>query len=182
MPENTGQSTGTPQLPPGGDRGEPGGGSNPAMIGEDTPRTTEELDWRSRALRAEESLADSEARRVEAQASLDLASQKITLLERRLEVQRLLRAASPRDFDAAAAVLDDAMQRDGAALAPESLLDALTRDHPELFSLHGGNGPRVGSLSETVEEPGSLRGLAEQARSSGDRNLLFKYLRARRRS
>jgi hypothetical protein len=185
MPENTGGTPGTGGVgTPGGQprEGDGGGGAGgPTAIGEDTPLTTEDLDWRSRALKAEEEVQALTAQLTEISTALSEAATRITAVERELALERSLRAARPRNFETAASLITQAMNADGS-LAVEDAIASLLRDKPELFiTARTQGGPRVGAMSGTIDDTGQLTSLAAQARESGNRNLLLKYLRARRK-
>ncbi len=161
-----------------------GGGEPAAELRNDVP-ISEELIWKARAEEAEDQVAKLEARVVELEGEVESAYASIRTVERRGEIDRELTLAKAIDLETARLLTEAAigeMDSPDVSIAVRELCDR----KPFLFACkreggrsgHGGvaMGPkRVGfGGHEDVE------GLAEQARSSGDRGELLRYLRVRR--
>jgi hypothetical protein len=187
MPQNAGGTPGAGGVgTPGGQPREGGGsgsdgGAETTVIGEDTPLTTEDLDWRSRALKAEEEVKTLTAQLTQSSTALSEATTRINAIERTASIERSLRASRPRSFDTVVPLITQLLDADGSLIV-EDAIASLVRERPELFiGAATQDGPRIGTMSGTIEETGQLASLATQARESGNRNLLLKYLRARRK-
>jgi hypothetical protein len=154
--------------PPGGTMGQGEGG--------DTPRTAPDddagVDWKQRARRAEREV---ESLRAEVERLTQLASSlqsRLEALERRRALERELGDAA--DLEAAVVLAEHAM----AAMDPPDAARAardIRRRMPFLFRAPSS----VSAMAGRAPTPGPDE-LALQARESGDRRTLMKYLRARR--
>lgn len=158
-----------------------GGGELAGELGNDVP-IGEELIWKSRAEEAEDQVAKLEARVVELEGEVESAYASIRTVERRGEIDRELTLAKAIDLETARLLTEAAigeMDSPDVSIAVRELCDR----KPFLFACkreggHGGvaMGPgRVGGSGHA-----DVEGLAEQARSSGDRSELLRYLRVRR--
>ena len=161
--------------------GEPiGGGGEEAVVAKDGVNVNEELLEKAHEEDAQEQIEALEARVAELEAALLSAEEAIVLSERRGEIDRELTAARAVDLETARllteAVISE-MDEPDVALAVRDLCER----KPFLFSgkRHGGSGI---SMSPTgAQGGGDARGaMAQQARSSGERSELLRYLRARR--
>ena len=150
-----------------------------------------ELVWKARAEDAEEKLAACEAMIVELESELLMANDAVVSTQRRGDIERELTAARAVDLETACLLTEvtiGEMEEPDVALAVRELRSR----KPFLFSggSHGaeGSGGGYGGGSAMSAVPGSgfgkgvggLGELASSARSSGDRNELLRYLRARR--
>jgi len=156
----------------------PEGGTSEAKV--DGVAVSEEVIWKSRAEEAEEKLAACEARIGELESELSSANEAVVSTQRRGDIERELTAARAVDLETACllteATIGEMDEPDVAVVVRE-----LKARKPFLFSCSS-HGTRVGS-SMSAQSQGLGDGLgrmASSARSSGDRNELLRYLRARR--
>ncbi|MEO1716957.1 MAG: hypothetical protein AAFR76_07565 [Planctomycetota bacterium] len=98
-------------------------------------------------------------------------------VERRFELERSLADAGVIDLETAMAVAE---ARVDAGDAPASIVSELVASKPFLFRgpRSSARGSALGGASVAAES--SLSGLADEARRSGDRRALTRYLRKRR--
>ena len=174
-------------------RGEFGGGeTNPDVPGVDAGGVpvSGELVWKARAEDAEEKLAACEAVIAELESELISANDAVVSTQRRGEIERELTAARAVDLETACLLTEvtiGEMDEPDVALAVRELRSR----KPFLFSggshgMESGAGYGGGSAMSAVPGSGFGKGvgglgqLASSARSSGDRNELLRYLRARR--
>lgn len=149
--------------------------------GVDAPEINEEVIWKSRAAEAEEKLAGCEARVVELEAELASAHESVTLTQRRGEIERELTAARTVDLETACLLTEATigeMDDPDVAIAVREL----RARKPFLFQCQTQGKSGMGTMSAHASGGGGdgLGSLATNARSSGDRNELLRYLRARR--
>jgi len=164
-----------------------GVGGDPIKQGEpeaakvDGVAISEEVIWKARAEEAEERLAACEARVSELETELASANDAVVSTQRRGEIERELTAARAVDLETACllteATIGEMDEPDVAVAVRE-----LKARKPFLFSCST-HGKQMGS-SMSVQSSHSvgdgLGQMASSARSSGDRNELLRYLRARR--
>jgi hypothetical protein len=154
----------------------PIGGGNPQPATDDhRPVPNEAQRWQALAEEAESEIADLEARVAELEAALAEAQSAAAETQRAQAVERELTRAGAIDLEAAAMLL-------GPALAePDADVAAAVRDlrsrKPFLFAPPAG--PSGASMGPAVplDELGQM---ATDARSTGDRAALLRYLRRRR--
>ncbi len=156
-----------------------GGGETGAGVDGDV-RINEEVIWKARAEQAEEELEQIKARVVELESALAEANETVVHVERRGEIDRELTAAKAVDLETARllteAVIGEMDEPDVAVAVRE-----LCARKPFLFACQKQGGRLGVSMSPRVGEEGDgLAAMAQEARGSGDRGALLRYLRARR--
>lgn len=144
---------------------------------------SEDVIWKSRAIEAEEKLAACEARVGELEGELSSANDAVVSTQRRGDIERELTAARAVDLETACLLTEvtiEGMDEPDVAVAVRELKSR----KPFLFSCatHGAGSSGGGAaMSSQVGSGGNGLGkMASSARSSGDRNELLRYLRARR--
>ncbi len=149
----------------------------------DPVEVNEEVIWKARAQEAEEKLAACEARIVELEGELVSANESVVLTQRRGEIERELTAARTVDLETACLLTEATigeMDDPDVAIAVREL----KARKPYLFQCqtHGKSGVGVMSAHSSGggDGLGNISNIASSARSSGDRNELLRYLRARR--
>ena len=167
----------------GGPFGGSGGGEVPEA--QDPPELSEELIWKARAQEAESQLGACHERIEALEAELARAQETVALTERRAMIDRELTAARAIDLETAH-LLTEAAISEMDEPDVEIAVRELRARKPFLFvcedPAHNGRGS--GAMSAFERGTGGdddLGDLAHSARSSGDRNELLRYLRARRR-
>lgn len=146
----------------------------------DSVEVNEEVIWKARAREAEEKLAACEARVVELEGELISANESVVLTQRRGEIERELTAAKTVDLETACFLTEATIGEMDEPDVTIAVRELRTRK-PYLFQCqtHGKTG--MGTMSAHAGGGGDgLGNLATSARSSGDRNELLRYLRARR--
>ncbi|MCC6284199.1 MAG: hypothetical protein IT439_02680 [Phycisphaerales bacterium] len=138
------------------------------------PKINELTTWRKRALDAEAKARASEEESERQRARADEALRARVGAEDALEAARALHQAGVRDLDEGLARV-----RSLREAAPEKsvreIVGDLRRNDPGLFAV------RQGVNSAGAQGPRDpLADLADEARASGDRRALLRYLRARR--
>ncbi|MEM1330628.1 MAG: hypothetical protein AAGG07_08720 [Planctomycetota bacterium] len=141
--------------------------------------TTTEAGWRSRALEAEQRLAQLEPRLRELEAELEAAEAQVRIAERRQQIERELSEAQAVDLETATLLTEAAVE---GMDAPDvgAVVSDLRRRKPFLFRADP-QGPL--GLSGGAEQPSGDRlaqEAADRARGSNDRRELLRYLRLRR--
>lgn len=164
-------------MPPG----EPIGGGGGEAASENTgPPISEELIERARAEEAEAKCDALEARLRESESQLAEARLALDSAERRREIERQLAEAQAVDIETASLLTEVAIeQMDEPDIAVA--VGELRRRKPFLFC--EAKPARAGvSMAAHVEQPAGagLESLADEARVSGDRRVLLRYLRQRR--
>lgn len=160
----------------GGGRGEPGEGGGTPPVESRTP-VSDEINWRSRALEAESKLAEVERSLAELRAALEQTRAALDQTQRRRAIELAAGAAGAIDIDAAAILIEAALQgRPADELA--AVIDDMRRTRPFLFE----HTPPPASVMSAEPSRGgeTLATLADEARASGDRRALLRYLQARR--
>ena len=161
----------------GGDQTNP---EPPAAVEVDSVAISEDVIWKARAEEAEEKLAVCEARIGELEGELSSANEAVVSTQRRGDIERELTAARAVDFETACllteATIGEMDEPDVAVAVRE-----LKARKPFLFSC-ATKGMTGGAVMSSQMGSGSngLGRMASSARSSGDRNELLRYLRARR--
>lgn len=166
--------------PGGSGEGVPdGGGVAPPVA--DGALVSPERVWRERAEEAERR-AKALGERVEAlEAELESARRALTASERRHEIERCCAEADPIDAETVALLTEIAvaeMEEPDVRAAVEGL----RRAKPFLFRRRGGAGGGAASSPAAPGRGGAvmLAELAEEARETGDRRALLRYLSQRR--
>lgn len=167
---------------PEGDPIEEGSGPPPPPPAPDmSPRVTDQLDWRARALHAEEQIKQLEAQLAQAQAKAGQAESALATAQRQWALERELGAAGVIDAEAGAILAGAAVSsaEGGTPFDPAPVVAELKRRRPYLFAE---GAPRASAMSGAIPpaSPDTLARAAEEARASGDRGALLKYLRMRR--
>lgn len=153
---------------------------------ESGPPISAETTWRGRALQAEESSRSLEEQLSQIRGELDRAKSEAAAARRAREIESAVAAAGAIDVEIAALLVEAALKRD-----PDKplgvIIAELRRRKPLVFRSAGEAGilsaVAGGAMAAAPREgpPGAaLAGLMEEARRSGDRGALLRYLRARR--
>ena len=141
---------------------------------------SEDVIWKSRAIEAEEKLSACEARIGELADELESANAAVVSTQRRGDIERELTAAKAVDLETACLLTEVTiaeMDEPDVAVAVRELRSR----KPFLFSCGAHKAGGGGAMSAQVGSGGhGLGKMASSARSSGDRNELLRYLRARR--
>lgn len=167
----------------GGQNNEPiGGGSGETSGEEQSAPVSEELLLRARAEEAESRCRAQEERIAALEAELASTREALEASERRRQIDLALSDSDAVDVEVARLLTEAAvaqMDEPDVALAVEEL----RARKPFLFRGGAGGvgarGPGLRPLTETGGG-GGLEGLAEEARQTGDRRALLRYLRQRR--
>ncbi|MBS0189003.1 MAG: hypothetical protein JSS51_13125 [Planctomycetes bacterium] len=145
------------------------------------PPTSEEIDWRARALAAESRLSQLESEATKLRDQLAAAGVAIQKEQQARAIDRALTDSGVIDAEVAALMLDAML-----AASPEppdipNLVQSLRTQKPFLFqsALPRPLSPSAMSPAITTTPSEELDTLATQART-GDRRSLLAYLRARR--
>ena len=156
------------------------GGTGGADVGPDVP-ISEEVIWKSKAEDAEDRIAELEARVHELEGELEAAHASCKAVERRGQIDMELTAARAIDLETARLLTEATiaeMDEPDVSIAVRELCDR----KPFLFA--GRQRGMSGGVSMGPALSGSgddeLMSMARQARSSGDRSELLRYLRVRR--
>jgi hypothetical protein len=164
--------------------GEPGEGGAPAA--EARRAVSEEINWRGRALEAEGKLSELEKALADLRSTLEQTRDALDASESRREIELAVSAAGAIDIETALMLVQAAM-KGRAAEELGVVIEEVRRSKPFLFddrrgAMAGvGAGVGVGVMSTEPSRGGeALAALAEEARASGDRRALLRYLQARR--
>jgi len=139
---------------------------------------TEELDWRRRALVAEERVTELEGQVGECESALEGARHALDACEVRRRIERQLVEADVVDLETALMLTEAAVQGMAEPDVAAAIADLkkrkgfLFREAPvsRASAMSGVAGPGLGAATA----------LAEEARISGDRAALLRYLRLKR--
>lgn len=158
--------------------GETDSGAQGQTLGaQHAPRQTGELDWRARALKAEARVQELERLAAELARKLEAAEAQAAARERARQVERALADTGAIDMETATLLVERDL---GSAPSPDiaGAVAELRRRKPYLF----GAGPRASAMSGEagVPVPDSLAAAADEARATGDRSALLRYLRMKR--
>ncbi len=170
MPDGGLGGTGGGGVGTGGGSGE--GGNAPESPGAAGPLVTEELQWRRRAIAAEERLADLEKQLSDARASMGR-------FELRSRLEREAEAMGAIDVEAVVLLALEATPELDASEAGAAVRD-LKRRKPALFSAGAQASAMAADPGPGAGDDASLARALEEARVSGDRGALLRYLRMRR--
>lgn len=155
-----------------------GGGGEPAVQADPGTPVHEERLWETRAEKAELRVQELEHEVETLRAQLEEARKGADASERRRETERLLREANAVDVETASLLTEMAVS---AMESPDvaSAVAELRRTKPYLFRA---SAPHASAMSASVPDDGvqTLETLADEARTSGDRSALLRYLRGRR--
>lgn len=170
------------------DVGQPGGlggvGEPAVEAGNDVP-VSEEVIWKNRAMEAEEALSAAKERIAALEGELAQANESVKQVERRGQIDLELTAAKAVDLETARLLTEatiSQMDEPDVSVAVRELCDR----KPFLFAgdrqgVHvGGVSMGPGYSSGVGDGSHELESIASQARSSGDRGELLRYLRVRR--
>lgn len=163
-----------------GGAGELGGGTEALGAASDVP-ISEEVIWKAKAEEAEEKVAQLEARVGELEGELASVNESVRFVERRGEIDRELTAAKTIDLETARLLTEATigeMDSPDVAIAVRELCDR----KPFLFvgrKCMGHQGVSMGPAAVRNSDD-ELESMASNARSSGDRSELLRYLRVRR--
>lgn len=138
---------------------------------------TTDLDWRARALKAEARVKELEALAAELAGKLEHAQAAAAAADRKRQLDKTLSDHGAVDLETAALLLESTLSSAAAPDIPAAVAD-LRRRKPFLF----GSTPRASAMSG-ISAPGadtSLSAAADEARATGDRNALLRYLRMKR--
>ncbi|MBL8760369.1 MAG: hypothetical protein JNL50_03620 [Phycisphaerae bacterium] len=151
-----------------------GGEGSPESQGAGNPLVTDDLLWRRRAIAAEERLADLEKQ-------LDQARSAIGQAEQRARLEREAQAMNAVDVETVVLLAQAALAGMDAPDVGAALRD-LKRRKPFLFRAAPSTAPSAASMAGDAGDPGDahLARALEEARTSGDRQALLRYLRLRR--
>lgn len=187
---------GAPQQGLGGGAGQDGAGAAAGPAGDGPDGAAEAAQsagatggaqgWRLRAKEAEARLRELEEELAAARSALDGAREALASMELRHAIDTALASSGAVDLETARLLVERAMASDESGRATvASLVDSLRRDKPFLFRRWAseGEGPALGASApmEAPTAPGrGAMSLATEARQTGDRGALLRYLRARR--
>ncbi len=135
--------------------------------------------WQDRAAAAEEKSRTLERELGSARETLSQTRGALEASERRRRIDQELIEAEAVDLETARLLTDATLSR----MEDPDVSDAVAeirRRKPFLFKKSGWAGPRSSAPGVHRDRSAELSGLAEDARGSGDRAALLKYLRARR--
>lgn len=139
---------------------------------DDTPAP----DWRERATKAEKRSAALESQIKEFEESLTSMRSQLQTEQRARAIDAELHKAEPIDADTVRMLIEvSCPDKDAADVA--KVVGDLKKRKPFLFR-EASRRPAYGTFAE--HEVDESRDLAEEARLTGDRNALLRYLRARR--
>lgn len=169
MPDGGLGGTGGGGVVTGGGSGGGEGGA-PESQGTGAPLVTEDLQWRRRAIAAEDRLAELEKQLEEARASIGRA-------ELRSRIEREAQALDAIDLETVALLAQTTLAGMDAPDVGAALRD-LRRRKPFLF--RGAAQPSAMAPLGASGEDAALARALEEARASGDRRALLQYLRMRR--
>ena len=166
------------ELPGQGDGGTGTLGANtPGGAPSAPPKPTGDLDWRARALKAEARAQELEKLAAELAQKLELAQSSAAAAERKRQIEKALTDTGAIDIETASMLLESAL---GASKSTDltGAVSDLRRRKPFLF----GAGTRASAMSGSPGTlvPDSLSAAADEARTTGNRNALLRYLRMKR--
>jgi hypothetical protein len=128
--------------------------------------------------RQEQDHTGAEAQLAQANARADELQKRLDEAERRREIDAALLQAETIDLETARLLAERAMSEPATgAKGAGAIVADLRRRKPFLFRASGERGAAMAPEEIGAQE---LRTLVAQARASGDRRALMKYLRARR--
>lgn len=143
------------------------------------PRVSEEVEWKARALQAEQQVEALREQVAALEGELAGEREAVDEAERQREIERQLREARAIDLETARLLTESAVagmdEPDVARAVAE-----LRKSKPFLFapSVGAGTGVMAGHIAHGGKN--ELACAAQDARSSGDRRALLRYLRLKR--
>lgn len=140
---------------------------------------TEAIRYRRRAQQAEQRLGDLERELGELRSAYAASQETITALERRERIDALLTESGTIDLEAARLLTEVAVAGMEEPDVSAAVAD-LRRHKPYLFDRGGVGLPSAMGPREPEHAPDPAADAADQARTSGDRRDLLRYLRMRR--
>jgi len=153
------------------------GGNQPGGAHGGTARPTGELEWRARALKAEARVQELETLAAELAQKLERAQADAAAAERKRQIEKALGDTGAIDLETASLLVENAI---GGVAAPDvaGTVAELRRRKPFLF----GAASRASAMSGVPGSaaPDSLSAAADEARTTGDRGALLRYLRMKR--
>lgn len=156
----------------------PGGGGTSGPGAPSRPKPSDDQQWRTRALAAQERVAELQAKLEECQKLLEDARQESQASQRRAQLERALAALGAIDLETAGMLAEQAIAAD-PALDAEAAARQLRETKPYLFRARAGS--RGSAMSGVPgRDETDVQRAALEARSSGDRAALLRYLRMRR--
>lgn len=165
-----------------GDGGPIGGGSGEPQPREDMPVAlhaglSEELVWKARAVRAETRVGELEECITQIEQEMEELRVSTARQQRQRDMEVELALAEAIDVETARLLVERVLEADTSLDVPAGVAE-VKRTKPFLFR----NSTRRSVMSEQAAGEGRdlLVGLADEARASGDRAALLRYLRARR--
>ncbi len=146
------------------------GGAAPAGGGVVAPLLTEDLQWRRRAIAAEDRLAELEKQ-------LDEARRSVGRAELRSRIEREAQAMDAVDIETVTLLTQAALAGMDAPDVGAAMRDLKRR---KAFLFRGAAHPSAMAPQGAGGEDAALARALEEARASGDRRALLEYLRKRR--
>jgi hypothetical protein len=156
-----------------------GGGENLEVVN-DVP-ISEEVIWKARAEEAEEKVAQLEARVGELESALASANESVSAVERRGQIDLELVAAKAIDLETARLLTEATIAEMDSPDVAVAVRELCVRK-PFLFACKKPSMHQGVSMGPAMVRGGDdeLEMMASNARSSGDRSELLRYLRVRR--
>lgn len=152
------------------------GSGSPGAPPAPAPRPAADLDWRARALKAEARAQELEKLAAELARKLELAAAQHAAAERARQVEKALADHGAVDVETASLLLERTLAAAPSDDVPGAVAE-LRRRKPFLF----GASPRASAMSAAApSSPDTLATLADEARATGDRGALLRYLRHKR--
>ena len=163
-------------------QGEAQGGGNQASGAQHgqhagPPLPTSDLEWRARALKAEARVKELDALAAELAGKLEQAQAAAVASDRKRQLEKALSDHGAIDIETASLLIDGALANSPAPDIPGAVAD-LRRRKPFLFGAASRATPMSGIAPPAAD--GSLSAAADEARATGDRNALLRYLRMKR--
>jgi len=140
---------------------------------------TEAIRYRRRAQQAEQRLNDLERELGELRSAYDASQETITALERRERIDALLTESDTVDLEATRLLTEVAVAGMDEPDVASAVAD-LRRHKPYLFDRGAAGLPSAMGPREPGCEPDPAAEAADEARQTGDRRDLLRYLRLRR--
>lgn len=161
----------------GADAGGDQQGKEDAGVAVARQAVSEDLVWKARAVRAETRVGELEQRLSDIESELaDLRSQAAEA-ERRRELESELALAEAVDVETTGMLVERLMSSDESLTLADAVAQ-LRKSKPFLFRGSARSSVMSGQVNASARDV--LGDLADEARASGDRSALLRYLRARR--
>ncbi|RMH11872.1 MAG: hypothetical protein D6695_08110 [Planctomycetota bacterium] len=162
-----------------GGGGQSGGkqGQDPDLEPAAQPSVSEEVVWKARAVRAEARVAELEERIAAFESELNRMRAEFDATEKKRQIELELSLAEAIDVETAALLIERAIE--GAA-EPDiaAAVAELKQTKPFLFRSSSAGSVMSGHIATNSRDV--LGDLADEAKQTGDRAALLRYLRARR--